>query len=288
MITGPDRLLPEHLAERARAHVATGAPVAAPRDAATLALIRQGAGGVEVYVLRRVTTMAFAPGMHVFPGGTVDPRDLESGTGWFGPAPAVWAERFGVDEARARGLVLAAVRETFEESGVLLAGRQVNHVVPDHSIVDDTSGDDWEADRLTLIDRTSSFSAVLERRQLVVRADLLRGWARWVTPEFEPRRYDTAFFVASVPPGQRTRAVGGEADRVAWIRPGEALAAQAAGDVLMLPPTAVVLGELASFDTVDAVLLAADARVITTIMPRPVLDSGVPHVVLPGEPGYER
>lgn len=293
MITGPDRLLPEHLAERARAHVATGAPVAAPRDAATLALIRQGAGGVEVYVLRRVTTMAFAPGMHVFPGGTVDPRDLESGTGWFGPAPAVWAERFGVDEARARGLVLAAVRETFEESGILLAGGHPERRRPSRrshpgDVVEDTSGQAWEADRLALIDRTLSFTELLERRELVVRADLLRGWARWVTPEFEPRRYDTAFFVAAVPPGQRTRDVGGESDRAGWIRAKDALTALVAGQILMLPPTAVVLGEIDRYGTVDAVLRAADGRVIETIMPRPVLDDGAPHVVLPGEPGYLR
>jgi 8-oxo-dGTP pyrophosphatase MutT (NUDIX family) len=282
MITGPERLLPASLAERARAHAASGAPVVSPRDAATIALLRDGADGIEVYVLRRVTTMAFASGMHVFPGGTMDPRDLDPGQAWVGPAPNAWASRFGVDDARAQGLVLAAVRETFEESGVLLAGRGPDHVVPD------TAGEDWEIDRLALISRTSSFSAMLARRDLVVRADLLRGWARWMTPEFEPRRYDTAFFVAALPAGQRTRDVGGEADRVAWIRPSDALAALAAGEVLMLPPTAVVFGELAEHATVDEVLRAADDRVITTIMPRPVLDAGEPHVVLPGEPGYER
>ena len=289
MITGPDRLLPVHLADRARAHAASGAPVAPPRDAATIALLRDAAGGLEVYVLRRVATMAFASGMHVFPGGTVDPRDLDHETGWVGPTPAAWAERFGVDEERARGLVLAAVRETFEESGILLAGVRDAHAdSASRGVVADTGGEDWEADRQALIDRTSSFSAMLERRGLVVRADLMRAWARWVTPEFEPRRYDTAFFVAAVPTGQRTRAVGGEADRVAWARPAEALAALAAGDVHMLPPTAVVLGEISEHDSVEAVMRVADDRRITTILPRPVLDAGVPHVVLPGEPGYDR
>ncbi len=282
MITGPERMLPASLVERARAHAASGEPAVPPRDAATIALLRDGADGLEVYVLRRVTTMAFASGMHVFPGGTVDPRDLDPGHGWVGPPPNAWADRFGVDEARARGLVLAAVRETFEESGVLLAGRGDDHIVTD------TVGGDWEADRLALIDRTSSFSAVLGRRNLVVRADLLRGWARWVTPEFEPRRYDTGFFVAAIPAGQRTREVGGEADHVAWVRPVDALAALAAGEVLMLPPTAVVFGELAKHGTVESALRAADERLITTIMPRPVLDAGDPYVVLPGEPGYDR
>jgi hypothetical protein len=129
---------------------------------------------------------------------------------------------------------------------------------------------------------------MLERRDLIVRADLLRAWARWVTPEFEPRRYDTAFFVAAMPTGQQTRAVGGEADHVAWVRPHEVLGALAEGEVRMLPPTALVLGELAVHDTVDAVLRAAEERRITTIVPRAVLDSGGTYLVLPGEPGYDR
>jgi 8-oxo-dGTP pyrophosphatase MutT (NUDIX family) len=290
MITSADRRLPEDLAARARTYAEGGTGPVSPRDAATIALLREAAdapGGVEVYVLRRVSTMAFASGMHVFPGGTVDPRDLEHEIDWVGPPPSVWARRFGVDEVRARGLVLAAVRETFEESGVLLAGRRHAAGGPP-GVVADTTADGWEADRLALINRTLSFAAMLERRELVVRADLLRAWARWLTPEFEPRRYDTAFLVAAVPAGQRTREVGGEADRVAWVRPQHALDALATGDVLMLPPTAAVLGELARFDSVAAVLDAAGDRTITTIMPRPVLDDGDPHVVLPGEPGYDR
>jgi len=282
MITGPERVLPAHLAERARAHAVSGGAVAPARDASTIALLRDAADGLEVYVLRRVVTMAFASGMQVFPGGTVDQRDLEHETGWVGPGPSAWARRFGVDEARARGLVLAAVRETFEESGVLLAGPRPDRVVAE------TGDAGWESDRLALIERSLSFGAMLERRALVLRADLLRAWARWVTPEFEPRRYDTAFFVAAVPSGQRTRAVGGEADRVAWVKPREVLAALAAGDVLMLPPTAVVLREISEHETVDAVLGAADDRTMSTIMPRPVLDGGPVRVVLPGEPGYDR
>lgn len=293
MITRPERVLPDDLAARARAQAAAAEPVVPPRDAATIALIRQGVDGVEVYLLRRVSTMAFASGMHVFPGGTVDPRDLAPDLGWIGPPPSAWAERFGVDQTRARGLVLAAVRETFEESGVLLAGRRqepTGSPSDDHpgGVVGDTGGETWETDRLALTDRTLSFTAMLERRRLVVRADLLHGWARWVTPEFEPRRYDTAFFVAAVPSGQRARAVGGESDQATWVRTTDVLAALASGGVRMLPPTAVVLGEIGGYGSVEAVLRVADDRVIEPIMPRPVLDDGPPHVVLPGEAGYDR
>ena len=88
--------------------------------------------------------MAFAAGMCVFPGGGVDPRDFDHAVAWAGPSPAAWAEKLGTDEAMARALVCAAVRETFEESGVLLAGTSPT------SVVADTTGDDWEADRLAL------------------------------------------------------------------------------------------------------------------------------------------
>ena len=116
--------LPPQLVEQARAFAAGERTPAEPRDAATVVLMRPGttATGPEVYLLRRQASMAFAAGMCVFPGGGVDPRDFDHAVAWAGPAPAEWAERLGTDEATARALVCAAVRETFEESGVLLAG----------------------------------------------------------------------------------------------------------------------------------------------------------------------
>src|SRR5207249_4547086 len=88
----------------------------------------------------------------------------------------------------------------------------------------------------------------------VLRADLLRPWAHWITPELEPKRFDTRFFVAALPTGQRTRDVGGEADRVAWVRPGDALAAADSGAMGMLPPTAFTLSELAPYETGSVVV----------------------------------
>ncbi|MGH3360506.1 MAG: NUDIX hydrolase, partial [Nocardioidaceae bacterium] len=93
-----------------------------PVDAATVVLLRDGADGLEAYFLRRQPTMAFAAGMYVFPGGRVDPRDADADVRWVGPPPSAWAARFGCDESLARALVCAAVRETYEESDVLLAG----------------------------------------------------------------------------------------------------------------------------------------------------------------------
>jgi 8-oxo-dGTP pyrophosphatase MutT (NUDIX family) len=264
------RRLPPALVEHARAFLAEGRTPVVPKGAATVILLRDpGEYGdqdregrsPEVYLLRRHLGMAFAGGMFAFPGGTVDPRDSDRAVAWAGPSPAAWAERLSCDEPTARALVCAAVRETFEESSVLLAG-------PDQkSVVDDTTGDDWEHDRAALVDRTLAFVDLLHRRGLVLRTDLLGVWAHWITPEFEPRRYDTRFFVAAMPAGQRTRDVSGEADHVAWMRPADALAGVDAGTMAMLPPTYVALQQIGALPTVAAVWDAAQQRVVRTVTP---------------------
>ncbi len=273
--------LPAEYAERVRAFAAGELEPAPPRAAATVILLRDAEPppGVEVYLLRRVVSMAFAAGMHVFPGGSVDGRDAElPDSAWVGPPPSAWAGLLNADDALAKALVCAAVRETFEESGVLLAG------ISPTDVVADTRSADWEADRRALLDRSLSMAELLERRGLVLRSDLLRAWAHWITPEIEPRRYDTRFFVAALPVGQRTRDVGGEADRVAWASPAEALDARTRGTVGLMPPTAVTLEELRAYADVAAVLGAAPSRDLRPRMPRIVVVSGEPRIVLV-EPG---
>ncbi|WP_433418847.1 NUDIX hydrolase [Microtetraspora malaysiensis] len=249
--------LPGEIGQRARDVLAGRVPVVPARDAATVVVLRDSP--LEVYLLRRKATMAFAAGAYVFPGGSVDPRDADHAVAWAGPSPREWGAVFGADERTARGLVCAAVRETFEESGVLLAGPSAT------TIVADTTGDDWEADRLALIAHELSFAEFLDRRGLVLRSDLLRPWAHWITPEIETKRFDTRFFVAALPPGQRTRDVGGEADMVAWMPPAAALDRAAAGEIMLMPPTFSTLTEMREFGAVGDVLRAD--RVITTIQP---------------------
>ncbi|HEY2267296.1 MAG TPA: hypothetical protein VGI96_32055, partial [Streptosporangiaceae bacterium] len=254
--------VPRVLAERAR-DLADGrlTPVV-PRDAATVILLRPaeagegelgGGAGVEAFLLRRTAELEFAPGACVFPGGSVDARDGDSGTGWAGPSPEEFGVLLDVPADRARALVCAAIRETFEESGVLLAGSGPGDVV-------DVSGPDWEQERLALLDRRESLSSLLERRGLGLRADLLRPWAHWITPELEPKRYDTRFFVAALPPGQHTRHVGGEADATMWITPAEAVAKFERDELPMMPPTIATLRELAEYASAADVLAAADSR----------------------------
>ncbi|MBB6566008.1 8-oxo-dGTP pyrophosphatase MutT (NUDIX family) [Kribbella sandramycini] len=249
------------MAEAALAHVRESRTPAEPRPAATVILLRDTAAGPEVYLLRRQRSMAFAAGMTVFPGGRVDPTDATVADSWSGPAPEQFAARLGCDAATASAYVAAAVRETFEESGVLLAGPSAE------TVVGDTSGDDWEADRVALESRELGFADFLHRRGLVLRADLLGAWAHWITPEFEPKRYDTAFFVAALPTGQITRDVTSESDQVAWLRPADAVAAADAGEVLMLPPTYLSCADLTPYADVAGALAAASDREIPLIMP---------------------
>jgi 8-oxo-dGTP pyrophosphatase MutT (NUDIX family) len=274
--------IPQELVDRARQVARGSLPIALPRDAATVVLLRDRDSGLEAYLLRRVATMAFAAGMHVFPGGTVDPRDERlAERHWSGPSPEEWAGVLSASPALARALVCAAVRETFEESGVLLAGPTPARVV------DDTTDESWEADRLALVAREQSFAEFLERRRLLLRADLLCPWSHWVTPEPEPRRYDTRFFVAALPSSQVTRSVRGEADRAAWWRPAAALDELRAGRISMMPPTAFTLLELSAWDHVADLLTAGRERNVRPVLPHILVgDAEEARLLLPGDEGY--
>lgn len=262
--------LPDALVAQARSYAEGSATPAEPRDAATVVLLRPGATGSEVYLLRRQTSMAFAGGMCVFPGGGVDPRDFDAELVdrglWAGPSPAEWAARLGCEEPQARALVCAAVRETFEESGVLLAGPG-----PD-AVVADTTGDDWEADRVALESRELSLTSFLEARSLVLRTDLLGAWSGWLTPVFEPRRYRTWFFVARLPEGQVTRDVSTESSSVTWLPALEAVEQVEQQQMLMLPPTWLTCLDVAQHPDPDAVLEAARGRSVAMFTPEVVAD----------------
>lgn len=253
------------------------------RDAATVVLLRDSPSGPEAFLLRRVRGMAFAAGMTVFPGGAVDPRDADTAVGWVGPPVSDWTAPFDADEALARALLCAAVRETFEESGVLLAGASHDDLVRDSAAL--------AADRHALLAGSASLTEMLTRRSLVLRTDLLTPWARWITPEASPRRFDTWFFVAALPPGQDATAAPeghadpGESESGAWLRPVSALEAARAGQMTLLPPTAVTLGELAGHRDVPAIL--ARRQVITPRLPKLIVEDGRVRLALPPS-GKER
>lgn len=257
------------LVERARAYLAHPAAgeVVQPRLAATVMLVSAGkshyrrfesplpggavieetveAAPVDVFMLRRCSTMAFVPDAVVFPGGGMDQRDLEGDVPWAGPEPEVWARAMSCTPEWARAVITAAAREVFEESGVLLAS-DVNGE-PAH----DARGDHWAAERAAVANRSLSFGAFLSEAGLVLRSDQLRLRSHWVTPESEARRYDTYFFLARLPEGQHADGRTTEAVEAAWIAPGEALARFDAGLLKLVPPTISNLTSLTRAASVD-------------------------------------
>jgi 8-oxo-dGTP pyrophosphatase MutT (NUDIX family) len=231
-----------------------------PRPAATVMLIRDGATELSIFLMRRHRGMDFAGGVMVFPGGGVDDRDRNADLGrlgaWAGPPPEWWAQRFGIEPDLAEALVCAAARETFEESGVLFAGPadDPNSIVRDASTFGDA--------RAALADRSLSFADFLRRENLVLRSDLLRPWANWVTPEAElTRRYDTYFFVGALPEGQRADGENTESDRADWALPRDALDEFAAGRNILLPPTWTQLDSLAGRTVAE--VLAVERQIVT-------------------------
>jgi 8-oxo-dGTP pyrophosphatase MutT (NUDIX family) len=252
----PPVRLPDDLVDVAGEYAEGRREPVEPRDAATVILLRDSERGPAAYYLRRQVSMEFAAGMCVYPGGGVDPRDFDRDVAWDGPPPAEWAERLRCDEEMARALVCTAVRETFEESGVLLAGPHADEVVAD------TTGDEWEADRAALESRELAMTEFLTRRGLVLRTDLLGVWGAWTTPVFEPRRYRTWFFVALLPEGQRTRDVSSESSEVTWLPTRDAIAQADRGEMLMMPPTYLTSLEVSEYATVAEVVEAAHARTV--------------------------
>jgi 8-oxo-dGTP pyrophosphatase MutT (NUDIX family) len=241
----------EELEELARAFHRGERTPAAPRHASTVVLLRDAPEGPEAYLLRRVKGMAFAGGMHVFPGGSVDPEDAQADIAWAGPSAS------------------------FEECGVLLAGESADH------LLEDVSSDEWEGERAALEAREQSLSQLLARRGLVLRADLLRPFAHWITPDVEPKRFDTRFFLAEMPAGQVCRDVGGEADERLWVRVKDSLDR----GLVLMPPTHNSLRDLIPYDDVASAL--DDPREVTLVAPKLVVmpDDSVKFVV-PGDADY--
>ncbi len=236
------------------------------RPAATVMLVRDTTDGISVFLMRRHRAMEFAAGMMVFPGGGVDDRDRNTEIAWYGPEPDWWADRFGIQPDLAEALVCAAARETFEESGVLFAGPadDPDGIVADASIYGEA--------RAALADQSLSFGDFLQSENLVLRADLLRPWANWVTPEEErTRRYDTYFFVGALPEGQRADGDNTESDQAAWASPEAAIEDFASGRSFLLPPTWTQLDSLAGRNVGEVLSLE---RQIVTIQPSLAVHEG--------------
>lgn len=227
------------------------------RPAATVVILRDGADGLETLLLRRSSKLGFFPLAWVFPGGRIDEADTALAARARGEVPGL------PDEARPAAA--AAVRETFEEAGVWLG-----------------EGDPDPALRVRL---NAGQASLLDEPALIPDLARLRAWARWVTPVFEPRRYDTWFFLAVVPPDAGASADAGETIDSIWIAPAEAIADPARFP--LAPPTFRTLEELSACRSTAEALLAAAGRPLHAVCPRlSPNDEGVLEILLPGDPLY--
>lgn len=262
--------LPPGFADRVRAGDFRPVP---PRPAATVLLVRDSADGPEMLLLRRHGRSGFAAGAWVFPGGVVDEGDRDAGLAdrMDGPTPMQWAERLGVsDPAEAMGFVVASVREAFEETGILLAR------VADDATNPGGAREGLDIARRALLAEVVELRQVLTTRSLRVSGDQLLYVAHWITPEPEPRRYDTRFFLARVEPEAVCTPHEAEMTESVWLTARGAVHFFEGGSLKMLPPTVHTLRRLAGYGSVDEIFAALADAPVPAIMPvMRVVDDGV-------------
>ncbi len=243
------------------------------KDASTVIVLRETEGGLETFMVCRHQQSGFMGGAHVFPGGKVDEDD--SDPRWIervDPSPEEITTRLGeTDAGRGLGLLVAGVRETFEEAGVLLAST--------------AKGVDLRDVRRKLHEG-ASFLGLAEETDLRIDSRALVPYARWVTPKMESRRFDTRFYIASIPEGQQASHDGNETTSAVWLQPAAALDDMVAGKIKLAPPTVRTLRWLAEFRDVASVVGDASSRKPPLV--RPLLVSGEAgwFLALPGDPEH--
>lgn len=243
------------------------------RDASTVILLRDTNAGVETFMVCRHQKSGFMGGAHVFPGGKLDDEDLsDAWAPYIEGTDASIAQRLAEsDSARSRGLLVAGIRETFEEAGVLLA---------------QTARDaDLKNARRRLYEGTP-FVSLANELTMRIDAHSLTPYARWVTPELESRRFDTRFYVSVVPQGQQASHDGSETTSAAWLRPAAALDQMRSGMIKLAPPTVRTLAWLSEFDATRSIIDNAASRPPPLVRPRIVTGGDSWFLALPGDPDH--
>jgi len=258
-----------------RGHLAGMPEPAVPRPAATALLLRDGACGLEVPMVERHREIDFVGGALVFPGGQVDAADAE---------PALVARCAGADlGAEDRALRVAAIRETFEEAGVLLARRRGARELLDGSALREIEA----AHRAALHAGERSLAEMVEREDLELACDRLVPFAHWITPLFMPKRFDTWFFLVETPRDQVALHDGRESVDSVWITPAEVDTERRAGRRSVIFPTLMNVRRLGRAKSVAEAFARARREPIVTVLPRVEPRGGVPHMILPEGAGYD-
>ena len=259
----------------------------AVRDAATVMLVRDRDDGMQVFMLRRNLNSDFVGGAYVFPGGAVDEADRHADLERICHGLSDDAASVQLDiESGGLAFWVAAVRECFEEAGVLLA-------VPDGSddvisFADDEINDRFIRHRHAVDTGERRLLEICELEHLTLDVGRIHYFSHWITPEGPPRRYDTRFFVAAAPPEQVPLHDDRETIANLWVRPNEALAMHARGELDLILPTIKNLEAIGRFERSEDLLAhARSIGKVPAILPRIVSDGGGTRILLPDDPGYD-
>lgn len=266
-------------------------PVAA-FPAATVILARERAASgpgtdYDVFLIERPAGASFMAGAHVFPGGRLDARDADPRVIACCDGVDEWPARMADDPAFSLQHGVAAIRELFEEACVLLA-RPVSSEPRDGATTATqlTRASAFEAARRALHAGQLGLADLCVERGWRLTLDWLQPLSRWITPEGERRRFDTAFFVARLPRGQEAAVDGAEAVSGTWLCPAEAVERHMAGRMALAPPTLRTLYDLSRESSLDAALVAAKARAHFPVLPKLHEEGGRKWLLLPGDPLY--
>ena len=256
---------------------------AGPAPSSTVVVARAGNPVPEFLLVKRHAGTAFGAS-HVFPGGLVEAQDIAARTRCRAPLPA--ASRLSGREEEALDHCSAAIRELFEETGVLLACDAAGSLSPSAS---GENGEPYPEDRLAILSGELSWPEFLDRHDLTICADQLTWFAWWVTPTARSARFSTWFFLAILPPGQAARHDGRELVDSCWITARDALAAAQRGDFKLPPPTAATLRELAAqagLGELQAWARDREQAGVSAILP--VIDTrdGRERIIMPGDADY--
>ncbi len=243
------------------------------RPASTVVILRDGAGGIEVFMVVRHHQIDFASGALVFPGGKVDAEDSDAAWGKLAP---------NAPNAPDRSFFVAAGRETFEEAGLMLARRRGTNEIVDadaaHNLV--------ETYRAALLKGETTFVDIVRKENLALAADLMVPFAHWITPEVVPKRFDTHFFLIAAPVVQLGAHDGGESVEGLWITPQQALSEAKAGTRTLVFATRMNLEKLARYRTVAEAVEITRSRPVVTVMPKAMKTPEGRKLQIPAEADY--